>query len=33
MWEGRADLRSEDCIMPEYVENNAIHVLEHNFGQ
>lgn len=32
-WEGGVDLLSEDCIMPEYMEKNAIQTLERNLGQ
>lgn len=33
VWGSGVDLLSEDCIMPEYMENNTVHMLEHNLGQ
>jgi len=32
-WGSGVDLLSEDCIMPEYMENNTIHMLDHDLGQ
>lgn len=32
-WGDGVDLLSEDCIMPEYMANTTIHMLERNLGQ